>query len=54
MKSSLSTKLKDRAEGQCELCASNTASFAYAVSPKENEAIETTLIPARAALSNKQ
>lgn len=40
MKSSLSTKLKDRAEGQCELCASNTATFAYAVSPKGNEAVE--------------
>ena len=40
MKSSLSNKLKDRAEGQCELCASNGASFAYSVSPKGNEAIE--------------
>ena len=40
MKSSLSSKLKDRSEGQCELCASNAAQFAYAVSPKGNESIE--------------
>ena len=40
MKSSVSSKLKDRSEGQCELCASNAAQFAYAVSPKGNESIE--------------
>ena len=40
MKSSLSSKLKDRSEEQCELCASNTAQYAYAVSPRGNESIE--------------
>lgn len=40
MKSSLSNKLKERAEGNCELCASNAATCAYAVSPKSNDVIE--------------
>jgi protein PhnA len=32
--------LKERAEGNCELCASNAATCAYAVSPKSNDIIE--------------
>ncbi|MEY4279180.1 MAG: hypothetical protein RL377_1184, partial [Bacteroidota bacterium] len=34
MKSRLSNTLKERAEGLCELCATNEAAHAYAVSPK--------------------
>jgi protein PhnA len=40
MKSSLSNKLKERAEGNCELCTANQATVAYAVSPKSNDVIE--------------
>lgn len=40
MKSTLSNKLKERAEGVCELCTANAATYAYAVSPKSNDVIE--------------
>jgi protein PhnA len=40
MKSRLSNPLKERAQGLCELCATNEASCAYAVSPKNSDVIE--------------
>ena len=40
MKSRLSNTLKDRAQGLCELCTTNEATFAYAVSPKNSDVIE--------------
>ena len=40
MKSRLSNTLKDRAQGLCELCATNEATCAYAVSPKNSDVIE--------------
>ncbi len=40
MKSTLGNNLKERAEGICELCATNQATCAYAVSPKSNDVIE--------------
>jgi len=36
----ISEKLKQRAEGLCELCTTEQASTAFAVSPKNNDAIE--------------
>jgi len=51
MKSTLSSKLKDRAQGQCELCASNEATFAYAVSPKGNEVIDNEVAVCDTCLS---
>ena len=40
MKSRLSNTLKDRAQGLCELCATNEATHAFAVSPKNSDIIE--------------
>ena len=36
----ISDKLQERCQGLCELCSSETAGHAYAVSPKKNDAIE--------------
>lgn len=38
--SQITTALKDRCQGLCELCSSEEAVTAYAVSPKNNDAIE--------------
>ena len=40
MKSRLSNALKERAQGLCELCTTNNAAHAYAVSPKNSDLIE--------------
>jgi protein PhnA len=40
MKSRLSNTLKDRAQGLCELCGTNEAAHAFAVSPKNSDIIE--------------
>jgi protein PhnA len=37
---SLSAKLQERSNGVCELCTTETATEAYAVSPKNNDVIE--------------
>lgn len=40
MSTIISNKLKERCEGVCELCTTNAANTAYAVSPKNNDVIE--------------
>ena len=40
MSTIISSKLKERCEGLCELCATEQAETAYAVSPKNNDVIE--------------
>ena len=40
MSTTITSKLQDRCEGLCELCTAETASIAFAVSPKNNNAIE--------------
>lgn len=40
MTTTISAKLKERCEGLCELCATDEATYAYAVSPKNTDAIE--------------
>jgi protein PhnA len=40
MSQTISEKLKERSESLCELCASQNANCAYAVSPKNNDSIE--------------
>lgn len=40
MNTTITNKLKDRCEGLCELCTAESATLAYAVSPKSNDAIE--------------
>lgn len=40
MGKTISDKLKERSESLCELCASQNAKCAYAVSPKNNDSIE--------------
>jgi protein PhnA len=40
MNKNISEKLKERSESLCELCASQNAKIAYAVSPKNNDTIE--------------
>lgn len=40
MSNTISSKLKERCEGTCELCASGNATTAYTVSPKTNDSIE--------------
>ncbi len=40
MSETISGKLKERCESLCELCVSQTAEIAYAVSPKNNDSIE--------------
>ena len=40
MTTTISSKLKERSQGICELCASGEATIAYAVSPRNNNNIE--------------
>lgn len=40
MNTTITNKLKVRCENVCELCTAESASIAYAVSPKNNDAIE--------------
>ncbi|HTE27884.1 PhnA domain-containing protein [Flavitalea sp.] len=40
MSNSITVKLNERSNGLCELCTTETAEMAYAVSPKNNDAIE--------------
>ena len=40
MSTSISSKLKERSEGVCELCTIAEATTAYAVSPKNNDVID--------------
>ena len=40
MSTIISGKLKERCEGLCELCATDQATNAFAVSPKNNDVIE--------------
>ena len=40
MSNTITSKLNERCEGICELCTSEKATTAYAVSPKKNDAIE--------------
>ena len=44
MKSTISTKLQERCDSLCELCSTEKASTAYAVSPKNNDKIENEVI----------
>ena len=56
MRTTLSARLKERCEGTCELCAAETATIAYAVSPKNNDAIENEVAicnTCQAAIDNK-
>lgn len=56
MKIAITTKLKERCEGTCELCTSETATMEYAVSPKNNDAIENEVAicnTCQAAMDNK-
>ena len=57
MSNTISAKLKERCEGTCELCASETATTAYTVSPKTNDAIENQVAICQtclAAFDNKE
>lgn len=40
MSTAISSQLNKRCEGTCELCSAEPATIAYAVSPKNNDAIE--------------
>ena len=40
MKSTISSKLKERCQDLCELCTTDAATVAYTVSPKSNDVIE--------------
>lgn len=40
MKSTISSKLQERCQGLCELCSTDAATNAFAVSPKNNDVIE--------------
>ncbi len=40
MKSTISSTLQERCQGLCELCSTDSATSAYAVSPKNNDVIE--------------
>ena len=40
MKSTISSKLKERCQDLCELCTTDAAAVAYTVSPKSNDVIE--------------
>ena len=40
MKSTISSTLQERCQGLCELCSTDNATSAYAVSPKNNDVIE--------------
>ena len=40
MKSTISSKLKERCQDLCELCTTDAATIAYTVSPKSNDVIE--------------
>ena len=39
MSTTITNQLKERCQGTCELCATETATIAYAVGPKNNDAI---------------
>lgn len=54
---SINQKLKDRSQGQCELCNENVASIEYTVSPKKDDAIENQVAiceKCSAAMDNKE
>ena len=56
MSTSITTQLKERCQGLCELCTTESASVAYAVSPKSNDAIANEVALCAtciAALDNK-
>lgn len=56
MNTSIINKLKERSQGICELCAAENATVAYAVSPKNNDAIENEVAlcnTCMSALDNK-
>jgi len=40
MKSTISSSLQERCQSLCELCSTDSATIAYAVSPKNNDVIE--------------
>lgn len=40
MNTTITSRLKERSNGTCELCSSEPASIAYAVSPRNNDTIE--------------
>lgn len=57
MSTTLSAQLNERCEGTCELCSAEPATIAYAVSPKNNDAIENEVAICNtclAAMDNKE
>ena len=51
MNTRITDKLKDRCEGICELCTAKEAATAYAVSPKNNDAIENEVAICKTCLA---
>lgn len=49
--SQITSALKERCQGLCELCSVNEAATAYAVSPKNNDAIENEVALCAACLT---
>lgn len=54
MNTTITTPLQQRCQDTCELCASDTAVSAYAVSPKNNDLIENEVALCAACLSELQ
>jgi protein PhnA len=57
MSTALTAQLIERCEGNCELCSAEPATIAYAVSPKNNDAIEYEVAicnTCAAAMDNKE
>lgn len=51
MNTRITNKLKDQCEGICELCTAEEATTAYAVSPKNNDAIENEVAVCKTCLA---
>jgi protein PhnA len=52
MNQSITPKLQERSQGTCELCTTEPATVAYAVSPKNNDATENEVALCNTCLSN--
>jgi protein PhnA len=51
MSTTITSRLAERSQGLCELCTTETATTAYAVSPKNNDAIENEVALCDSCLS---
>jgi protein PhnA len=51
MSSTITDRLSERCQGLCELCTTETATIAYAVSPKNNDVIENEVALCNTCLS---